>query len=137
MPENAKVRPFFSAKGFILFLLVLAGFSGCSMRDWNAKTAMVEAENALSKAAQLKDQKVPFEKRIRFYREACGHFAKAYESDPRVFTYNRLEEAVDACWKAEDHEKEEMFRIFQEKYAKEHPLEYEHEDAGVMMDMGG
>ncbi len=121
----------------LIFLFSTALTAGCSMKDWKAKASMVKAENALSKAARLKDQKVPFEKRVVFYRQACQHFSEAYARDSRVFTFNRIEEAVDACWKAEDRGKEEMLRIFQEKYVKAHPVEFEHGDAGVTMDMGG
>ncbi len=121
----------------LIFLFSTALTAGCSVKDWRAKASMVKAENAMSKAARLKDQKVPFEKRVVFYKQACGHFSDAYARDSRVFTFNRIEEAVDACWKAEDREKEEMFRTFQEKYVKAHPVEYEHGDAGVNMEMGG
>ncbi len=126
-----------SLKSLAVIFLLGAWISGCSLRDWAAKAAMVKAESALSKAALLKDQKVPYERRVAFYREACIHFVRAYEIDARVFTYARLEEAVDACWKAEEHEKETTLRIFMEKYVKEHPMEYEHGDVGGMMDMGG
>lgn len=135
--RSPEIQETSSLKVLALIFLLAASLSACSARDWKAKAAMVEAENALSKAAQLKDRKVPYEKRTPFYVKACRHFIQAYESDPRVFTYNRIEEAVDACWKAEDPEKEEVFKIFQEKYAKEHPVEFEHGDAGVQMEMGG
>ena len=127
-----------SAKSLAVILLLSAALApGCSMKDWKAKASMVKAENALSKAARLKDQKVPYGKRVALYREACAYFEAAYERDSRVFTYNRIEEAVDACWKGGDREKEEMFRNFQEQYAKAHPVEFEHGDAGVVMEMGG
>ena len=97
---------------------------------------MLQAENTISKALRLKDQKIPYEKRVSLYKKACAEFFRAYEIDERVYTYTRIEEATDACWKAEEHEKEEAFKVYEEKYAKTHPVEFEHGDAGVNMDMG-
>lgn len=86
----------------------------------------------------MKERKVPFEERMPQYKEACGHYINAYEMDPAIFTLIRIEEAADACWKAGDRNEEQIFRMFEEEYAKAHPQETEYGDAGVgMIDMGG
>lgn len=120
-----------------MVILMLAS-AGCSSRDWLSKIYMMKAENALSEAAVLKEKKVDYSKRVSIYVQACKYFRESYETDPRVFTLNRIEEAADACWRAGDKENEDVFKSFEEEYAKKHPQEFEHGDSGVgMMDMGG
>ena len=120
---------------FLLFFLLLA--AGCSKKDWMAKLYAMKADSAISEASMLKEKKVPYEGRVKFYASACDYFLKAYESDSRVFTLSRIEEAADVCWRAGNKETEEVFKVFEESYIKEHPKEYEYGDSGVaMMEMG-
>lgn len=121
----------------LILILLTAAVSGCSGRDWKSKYYMLKAENALSEAAVLKEKKVEYAKRVPIYGKACIFFRKSYDTDNRVFTLNRIEEASDACWRSGNAENEEVFKNFEEEYAKKHPQEYEHGDSGVaMMDMG-
>ena len=121
----------------VLILAVLIQ-GACSPRGWWARFYVVRAENALGKAAALKHQKVSFDNRLPYFANACQSYVKAYEIDPTVFTFNRIEEAMDACWKSKQQEKEELFKNFEEQYIRAHPQEYERGDAGVgMVDMGG
>lgn len=121
----------------ITLFLLMGLFGGCSKRNWTAKIYVVMAENKMDSAQQLKAKKVPYEERMKYYRKACNHFSRAYESDRTVFTLNRIEAAVDACWRAQESDKEETFKAFELQYAKEHPREYEYGDAGVnMIEMG-
>ena len=89
----------------------------------------MQAENAYEKAYALRVKKIPYEERLRYYREACSNFSKAHESDPRSFSLSRIETAADSCMRVEDSEAEEKFRAFGEKYAREHPTEVEFGDA--------
>ena len=114
---------------FILFFGILA--AGCLGRDWIARYYAMRAEDALTRASNLK--RSPFEKRLHFFVEACRDFGKSYEIDREVFTLTRIEVAQDACWKAGDHEAEEKFRQFEEEYSKSHPQEARYGDAGVGM----
>lgn len=126
------------AKKAHFLLLILLVLSGCSAEKWTASFYLVQAENAVDQAWKMKDRKEPFEKRRVYYAKACGLFAKAYEKNDTVFSLARIEAAVDACWKAENEEQENVFRWFQEEYIKNHPQEYEYGDSGMgMMDMGG
>ena len=115
-------------KKTLLLFLALAVL-GCSAKDWMAKFYAVQAENALTQAANMK--KNPFEKRLHFYAEACRDFGKAYRIDREVFTLTRIEAAQDTCWKAGDREAEEKFRQFEEEYSQAHPQEARYGDAGV------
>lgn len=117
-------------------VLCLFAFGGCSGRDWTAKYYAMKAEGFMRKAADLKTKKVAFKDRVKVYEEACRTFETAYDMEPGVFTYGRIEEALEACWKANDKDREEKFRIFEEEYSKAHPLEYEYGDAGVAMNVG-
>ena len=120
----------------LFFFLVIGLSGGCSQRNWTAKIYVVMAENEMDRAHQLKT-KVPYAERQKYFRKACHYFSKAYEYDRTVFTFNRIEVAIDACWRAEDSEKEEMFKGFGSQYVKEHPKEYEYGDAGLnMIEMG-
>ncbi len=121
----------------LLLIILLFTVSGCSKENFMAKIHVLNAENALTKAASLKEKKTAYDDRVPFYRTACLAFKSAFEADPSVFTINRIEEAMDSCWRSGDKENEELFRVFEEQYAKAHPQEYEHGDSGVaMMDMG-
>ncbi len=103
-----------------------------------SKYYMLKAENALSEAAIMKEKRAEYANRVPLYAKACSFFRQSYDTDNRVFTLNRIEEASDACWRAGDKENEELFKNFEEDYAKKHPQEFEHGDSGVaMMDMGG
>ena len=111
--------------------------SGCSKQDILAKFQVFRAEEELSKAVLLKEKKVPHDQRVPLYAKACNFFKDAFDTDPGVFTVNRIEEAMDACWRAGNKENEELFRIFEAQYAQAHPQEYEHGDSGIaMMEMG-
>ena len=122
--------------GFLAVLLFAA--AGCSKQDLWAKFQVFRAEEELAKAAGLKDKKVAYETRVPFYSKACIFFKEAFDTDPNVFTLNRIEEAMDSCWRSGNKENEEVFKSFEEEYAKAHPQEYEHGDSGVaMMDTGG
>ncbi len=119
-------------------MLAILMQGACSPRGWLARVYVVRAENALGKAGELKHQKVSFENRLPYFGKACHDYAKAYEMDPTVFTFIRIEEAVDACWKSKQQEQEAMFKNFEEQYIQAHPQEYERGDAGMgMVDMGG
>lgn len=114
-----------------LLLLILFLSSGCtpSVKDFvMARIWMFKAENTYAKAYSLKFKKVPYEKRLPYYREACGYFYRAYELDSGAFTLNRIHEGTDSCWRVEDKEKEEIFTLFEESYAQAHPKEYEYGD---------
>jgi hypothetical protein len=119
------------------FLLLIVTLAGCTPHGWAARWYIVQAETALGKAHHLKDQKIPFERRLPHYAKACNAYVKAYEIDPAVFTLIRIEEAADCCWKAEMKDGEALFRQFEEEYSKAHPQEVEYGDAGVgMVEMG-
>lgn len=116
----------------------LAVLSGCSPNNWMARFYIFKAESSMDKAGNLKSHKIPFEKRISYYAQACDFFSKAYERNPEVFTLSRIEAAADACWKANQTNQEDLFRQFEAVYIKSHPQEFEYGDSGVgMMDMGG
>ena len=116
-------------KILISFLIMTEVTVGCTRQDWLAKIYMVKAEEAFSKAHALRIQRIPYEKRLQYYHKACDYFLKAYQSDSRVFTLNRIETAADACLRVNDGESEKMFEAFRERYAKEHPTETEYGDA--------
>lgn len=121
----------------ILFLLLSLGITGCSSEGWAARWHIVRAENALQKAAHLKEKKVTFDERRPYYRKACELFVKAYEVDTNVFNLMRILGAQDACAKAEMREEEEYFLYIEEEYSKMHPQEERYGDAGVgMMEVG-
>ena len=96
---------------------------------------MMKAEDYVTKAYQMKGHKVPYEKRMDVYRQACKEFSNAYEKDAKVFTSMRIETAIDTCWKAEDKLTEEKFKAFQDIYTKDHPNESEWGDTAAP-DMG-
>ena len=119
-------------------VMILPSLAGCSSKDWLSKYYMLKAENSLSEAAVMKEKKIDYSKRVPVYAKACKFFRQSFDIDSRVFTLNRIEEASDSCWRAEDKENEDVFKAFEEEYAKKHPQEFEHGDSGVaMMDMGG
>ena len=111
-------------------------FSGCSAEDWTAKLHIVKAEDYVTKAYQLKSKKMPYEQRIDLYRRACDEYSRAYEINPDVFTFMRIEEAADTCWKAENKLEEAKFLAFKETYIKAHPTEAEYGGDAAMMPMG-
>lgn len=82
----------------------------------------------MSKAANLKSKKVPYQERIPYYRQACVYYLEAYHHDPGVFTLSRIRDATDACWRSENQSAQEEFVKFEEAYAKRHPKEYEYGD---------
>lgn len=98
---------------------------------------MFRAEDELAKAAGLKDKKVSYDSRLPLYVKACVLFKSSFDADSNIFTLNRIEQASDACWRAGNKENEEVFKNFEEQYAKAHPQEYEHGDSGVAMIDGG
>ena len=99
------------------------------------KIEMLKAENAYTKATNLKSKKVAYEIRLEHYRRACRFFDKAYEMNPGIFTLTRIEEALDSCWRAGDTGTQDKFRSFSEKYSKEHPVENEYGDSLVNTDL--
>lgn len=105
----------------------------CSGNYWSAKWHMLQAESAVDKAMTLKDKKVDFKKRIPYYQKACDHFMKVYQTKPDLFTLNRIESAVDACWKSEREAEEETLMAFQEEYVKTHPHEQNYGDPGEIL----
>ncbi|MBI4115335.1 MAG: hypothetical protein HY447_02035 [Candidatus Omnitrophica bacterium] len=114
--------------------IVLLGFFllmslGCSGRDWLAKFYLVKAEDLHLKAYSLRLKKVPYEERLKYYRQACGYFQKAYRLNPRAFTLFRIESAAESCLRVKNTEGEEEFKRFLEDYAKAHPTEVEYGDA--------
>ena len=121
----------------ILAVLFIFFAAGCSGRDWVARIYMVQAEETVNKALELKSKKTPYEARRKYYATACSYFKKAFHYNTNVFTLARLEEAIDACWKANDVPGQEKFKQFQEQYSKSHPKELEYGDSMGMMDMGG
>ncbi|HNV86605.1 MAG TPA: hypothetical protein PKL97_06530 [Candidatus Omnitrophota bacterium] len=118
----------------VIFVLLFLS-QGCSNRSWVANIYMWKAENAYTKAHELRLKKVAYESRLPYYQDACGNFLKAYNADPRIFTLNRIESAVDACSRTGDYQGEETFKEFSERYAKEHPREASYGDAFPMGDM--
>lgn len=120
-----------------VFTVLMFTISGCSKQDIIAKFHVFKAEEQLSKAAAMKEKKATHEQRVPLYSKACDFFKDAFDTDPAVFTLNRIEEAMDSCWRSGNKENEELFRTFEAQYAMAHPQEYEHGDSGVaMMDMG-
>lgn len=118
--------------------IIILFLAGCSSREWMARFYIVRAEAALDKARELKSKHVDYEKRVGYFQEGCDLFFRAYKISENAFTLVRIEMAADACWKANDMEKQESFRLFEEQYSKSHPQETEYGDAGVgMIDMGG
>lgn len=113
---------------FLLFFL-----PACSKMTWLGRYYMVRAENAFEKAHALRTQKGAEEVRMKQYRIACQSFAKAYETNPELFTLNRIYSAMDACLRTKDSENEKKFREFEEAYAREHPKEVEYGEAGFMI----
>jgi len=102
---------------------------GCSSRTWVANAHMWKAENAYTKAHELRLQKVSYEARLGYYQDACSNFLKAYSLNSRIFTLNRIESAVDACSRVGNYEGEETFKEFGEQYVKDHPHEASYGDA--------
>lgn len=133
MAENKTLLLKLQAVCFLSFALF---FNGCSAQSFKAKIHAFKAESALSKAAGLKERKVDYQKRVPLYRRACLEYKAAFDLDPGVFTHFRIEEAMNACWRSNEPEHEELFRIFEQQYAAAHPQESEYGDAGVgMMEM--
>ena len=120
----------------ILHLFVITAFfvSGCSREDWTARFYMMKAENAYTKAGELKLKRAPYETRLQYYRDACENFLKAYHSQESIFTLYRIESAADACWRIKDSTNRELFHQFQERYEKEHPTETEYGDVAPALD---
>jgi hypothetical protein len=123
------------SKYFLYLLLMGLLLSGCSKEHWLAKMHMLKGENTFTKAYQLKTKKVPYEARVEYYKLACENFHTAYTYDPEIFTLTRIEEAMDACWKSNERDKEEIFKQFEVRYSKSHPKEYEYRDQGVVMEL--
>lgn len=121
----------------MLATLLLAGvfLSGCSSDAWLAQYHMVRAENAHSKAYELRLRKVPYEERLKLYGKACREFARAYRYQPAAFTLLRIEIAIESCVRVEDRENQERFEAFAERYVQEHPTETEYGDAFPMLPM--
>ncbi|HXV28075.1 MAG TPA: hypothetical protein VD913_03835 [bacterium] len=115
----------------VVILWIAVSIIGCSKQYWSANVYMLKAENAVSRARQMRARKTSYESRLPHYREACSYFLKAFELDEMLFTLNRIEEAQDACWRAEDADAREIFIEFEERYARKRPREYEYGDAGV------
>ena len=117
-----------------LLLVTLLAF-GCSKGYWLAKFYLFRAENTFSKAYTLKAKKVSYEKRLKYYRQACQDFLRAYDRDSQVFSLYRIETAAESCERVGDYETEEIFREFQERYTQEHPVEAEYGDAVPVMNL--
>lgn len=98
---------------------------------------MVRAEEVFSKAHAMRVRKndSAYKQRLEFYREACDNFSRAYRINPETYTLNRIEEAIEACLRVEDFKDEEIFRQFEEEYAKNHPDETKYGDAGAYMNL--
>ena len=118
-------------KVFIVSLLFL--LLGCSRLSWLAEIYMVKAEKEFEKAHSLRIKKIPYEERLRYYRDACHFFLKAYDYDSRIFTLNRIYLASESCLRIEDRESEKKFRQFEEEYVKQHPKEAEYGEAGFLI----
>jgi hypothetical protein len=116
--------------GCVLIIFFAFTSFGCSREYWAARLSMWKAEGAFSKAYSLKQKKVPYKNRLKYYREACEHFLKAYGEDSSVFTYGRIQEALDACWRTSDEKGQQVFEEFLEQYGDEHPKEVEYGDPG-------
>ena len=119
---------------FLVLFAVLISW-GCSRHDWVAKLYMIKAENAYSKAYNLRTKKVLYEERLKLYRQACSNFLKAYHHDSRIFSLNRIEAAAESCLRAEDRRSEGEFRRFGEEYVKAHPTEAEYGDAVPLLNV--
>ena len=127
--QPAPLRPLILALIFLVFVA-----SGCSGKDWQTKIYIVKAENAFSKAYSLRTKKeISYEERLSYYRTACDYFFKAYQSNKRVFTLNRIELAAESCLRIKDFDKENEFQKFAEEYVQTHPDEAKYGDAGAFM----
>ncbi len=112
-------------------LVIFVGLvvSGCSGETWVAQFHMVKAENAHTRAYELRIKKVHYEERLKLYRKACEEFVKAYEFNRETFTLSRIELAIESCMRVEDRKNEERFQAFAESYVRQHPTETEYGDA--------
>ena len=126
-------------KKFFFLLVITLFFSACTKQAWLAKTFIVKGEEAFSKAHAMRVRKDDAHSKVRanYYRKACGYFSKAYDTNPSVFTLNRIEEAIDACLRIQDSKHEEIFRAFEEEYVRTHPDEAKYGDAGAYMNLEG
>lgn len=117
---------------FLIAALGVAG-PGCSKSSWQARYDLVKAENAVMKAYALRIKgEAASEERLRYYREACTHFMKAYRAHSEEFTLSRIESAAESCLRVNDEEAKETFQAFEERYIREHPTEAEYGDAAPM-----
>ena len=123
-------------KKIFLALLLTFLFVGCSVPTWLAKIYMVKAENAFSEGYALRIKKnIPYEERLKYYHVACDNFLKAYRFNPSIFTLYRIELAADSCLRVENQDGVELFRKFEEEYAKKHPKEVKYGDVGPFMNI--
>lgn len=116
-------------KKILTAVLLSALCSGCSRESWLAKFHIVQAEDTFTKAYELRSKKEELARRLKLYRQSCGHFLKALRLDPEVFTLYRIEMAYQACRWVEDEAAAETLREFEESYAVAHPTEVEFGDA--------
>ena len=118
--------------GIVLFL------SGCSQQDLVARVSMVRAEQAYEKGHSLRIKKeIPYEVRLKYYRQACDDFYRAYQQKRELYTYNRIGMAADACFRVKELGREKELRQFEEEYTRLHPDEVEYGDAGPFMTLEG
>lgn len=116
-------------KAFLLFLFIFAQM-GCAGDYWAAQFYVWQAENSFDQGYKMKEKKAPYEERVPYYQIACDYYLKAFSKNTGVFTFGKIEQALDSCWRAENQEGEEVFSAFAEEYAKEHPKEVEYGDPG-------
>ena len=110
-------------------MLAVLALSGCSKESWLSHYFIARAENAYTKAHELRVRKGTERTREKLYGGACRDFVRAYQYNPQSFTLAGIEYAIDACRRVKDPESEEKFLAFAEVYIQEHPTEAEHGDA--------
>ncbi len=119
----------------IIYLIILSlAVSACTPQHVQARFYLVKADDAYTKAYNLRVRKdVTSEERNKYYVIAREYFLKAYRKDPSVFTLGQIDKAVDACLRLEDQENVKLFEDFAQQYAKKHPTEAEYGDATLLL----
>ncbi len=104
----------------VLFFTV--GCSGSHVKAkyylYRAGQSFYETDNKLRRI-----QKMPFDARKPFYRNACDYYLKAYKADRHVFNLEEIEHALQSCESADVTNAAILFQQFEAAYEKKHPVE--------------
>lgn len=112
---------------FLLVLIFLIAFSGCSQEHFKARYHLFKAEQAYWQANyRLRSQKVSFEKRQPLFVQACNEYIKAIELDAGVFNSSKIEEASQSCASADNREASYSLDELYMLYCQDHPKECEY-----------